>query len=353
MENYPNEVVLDLFIIHGMCQKVIARTIRKFNLKYPNLPMMTRGKFSRLINNFSNFGKVARPITRVKAVTDNEDHQIIILGYFQAYPQASIRTASLELGFSYSAIQRILHRHKLHPFSFIRMQKLHPGDFLRRTNFCEDLLIKIQEHDRFLENIIWTDEAKFCQQGVYNGRNRHFWAYENPHMVLEIENQVQFSINVFCLVMNQEVHYFMYDDNLNGAKYLEILQNTVETFLENLPLARAVHAWYQMDGAPAHNARTIHTKLMSLFDDRWWGNKGPFLWPARSPDLTPLDFYVWGRIKNLVYSSPLRNKDDLRDRIIEAFNSLDPNEIRRATQSVENRIIECLNQNGHHIEHLL
>ena len=98
--------------------------------------------------------------------------------------------------------------------------------------------------------------------------------------------------------MNQEVRYFMYDGNLNSKRYLEILQNVVETFLENLPLARAARSWCQMDGAPPHNARTVDTKLTSLFDDRWWENQGPFLWPVRSPDLTPLDFYIWGRVKD-------------------------------------------------------
>ena len=29
--------------------------------------------------------------------------------------------------------------------------------------------------------------------------------------------------------------------------------------------------------------------------------EGPIVWPLRSPDLTPLDFFAWGFIKDVVY----------------------------------------------------
>uniref|UniRef100_A0A2H1V4P8 SFRICE_034143 n=1 Tax=Spodoptera frugiperda TaxID=7108 RepID=A0A2H1V4P8_SPOFR len=32
--------------------------------------------------------------------------------------------------------------------------------------------------------------------------------------------------------------------------------------------------------------------------------RGPIPWPARSPDLTPMDFYLWGHMKSLVYNEP-------------------------------------------------
>jgi hypothetical protein len=34
--------------------------------------------------------------------------------------------------------------------------------------------------------------------------------------------------------------------------------------------------------------------------------------PPNSPDLTPLDFFVWGVLKNAVYSSKQRTLQDLR-----------------------------------------
>ncbi|GBL73687.1 hypothetical protein AVEN_230681-1 [Araneus ventricosus] len=37
------------------------------------------------------------------------------------------------------------------------------------------------------------------------------------------------------------------------------------------------------------------------YPGRWIGRGGPVLWPPRSPDLTSLDFFLWGHLKELVY----------------------------------------------------
>jgi hypothetical protein len=162
---------------------------------------------------------------------------------------------------SYSSLQRILCRHKLHPYKFIRLQKLHPGDDVRRVNFYEQFLLRI------LKKIIWTDEAKFCQRGVFNPRNRHFWAQENPQIVVEVENQIQFRINVFCLLTDNEVQYFMYDENLNNELYLRILREVVENYLDDMPLNQHINRWFQMDEAPAHSSSAVDAKLTELFED--------------------------------------------------------------------------------------
>ena len=37
--------------------------------------------------------------------------------------------------------------------------------------------------------------------------------------------------------------------------------------------------------------------------------------PPRSPDLTPLDFYLWGTLKNTVYATKPQTLEELRDQI--------------------------------------
>ncbi|KAJ4430736.1 hypothetical protein ANN_19327 [Periplaneta americana] len=36
------------------------------------------------------------------------------------------------------------------------------------------------------------------------------------------------------------------------------------------------------------------------FPNRWIGRSGPVRWPARSRNLTPLDFFFWGAVKDRV-----------------------------------------------------
>ena len=92
--------------------------------------------------------------------------------------------------------------------------------------------------------------------------------------------------------------------------------------------------------------------LNTAYPGRWIGRGGPIPWPARSPDLNCLDYYLWGRIKNLVYQGDTTTRDQTRARIQDAFASLTPDEIQRATQDLYVRVEKCLNNRGMHFEHL-
>ncbi len=83
-----------------------------------------------------------------------------------------------------------------------------------------------------------------------------------------------------------------------GLKYREILETEIGRFIRNLPNDDAQRVFHMHDGAPAHNAQITHEYLNHFFEDRYIANNGPFQWPARSPDLTPLDFFFWGEIKD-------------------------------------------------------
>jgi hypothetical protein len=51
---------------------------------------------------------------------------------------------------------------------------------------------------------------------------------------------------------------------------------------------------YQQDGAPPHYHRDVRAYLDQNVPSHWTGGRGPIDFPPRSPDLTPLDFYLWG-----------------------------------------------------------
>ena len=111
--------------------------------------------------------------------------------------------------------------------------------------------------------------------------------------------------------------------------------------------------WYQQDGAPPHNTHNVARLLYELFEDRWFGNNGAHQWPPRSPDLSPLVFYFWGRIKDLVSATAFTTKEDCIDRVIHAINSLSRDEIKRAThEGVIARAEKCLEVGGRNFEHL-
>ena len=55
------------------------------------------------------------------------------------------------------------------------------------------------------------------------------------------------------------------------------------------------------DGTPPHYARTVRQHLHQAFPQRWFGRRGSIEWPSRSPELTPMDFFSGGVVKNKVY----------------------------------------------------
>jgi hypothetical protein len=55
--------------------------------------------------------------------------------------------------------------------------------------------------------------------------------------------------------------------------------------------------------------------LERQFLDHWIARRCPMEWPPRSPDLTPLNFYLWGHLKAMVYQVKIQNIDHLEERI--------------------------------------
>lgn len=83
--------------------------------------------------------------------------------------------------------------------------------------------------------------------------------------------------------------------------------------------------------------------------------EGPLpYWPPRSPGATPLDFYLWGYLKDIIYKDMPPNAEAMKQRIREECAVIPPEQIRNAcTRSVGRRLEMCIQQGGGHYQHLL
>jgi len=59
--------------------------------------------------------------------------------------------------------------------------------------------------------------------------------------------------------------------------------------------------------------------LDATFPNRWIGRDGPTPCPTRSPDITPLDFFLLGCVKDKVFSIPVPDITNLKARITDAL----------------------------------
>ncbi|GFX84074.1 putative LOC100569746 [Trichonephila clavipes] len=73
--------------------------------------------------------------------------------------------------------------------------------------------------------------------------------------------------------------------------------------------------WFQQDGATCHTAPATIDLLKDTFGDRLISRFGPVNWPPRSCDFTPLDYFLWGYVKSLVYADKPQTLDHLEDNI--------------------------------------
>jgi hypothetical protein len=73
---------------------------------------------------------------------------------------------------------------------------------------------------------------------------------------------------------------------------------------------------------------------------------GPVQWLARSPDIIPLDYFLWGHLKTAVYENLPINLNDLKNKIIIACNELTKDQIIAATQRELLRRMEAYFENN-------
>ena len=80
----------------------------------------------------------------------------------------------------------------------------------------------------------------------------------------------------------------------------------------------------------------------------WTTRRGTVKWPARSPDLTPLDFFLWVVMKHRFYSGKINDIDHLKPRINDEINTLrtDKDPLRRVCASVTGRVRGCIRASG-------
>lgn len=137
-------------------------------------------------------------------------------------------------------------------------------------------------------------------------------------------------------------------ETMNGARYLQLLQQR---------FAPVVQEWqgfndmiFMQDGATPHWDVNVRNWLNVNFRDRWMGRGSWNLpWPPYSPDLTPCDYFLWGHIKDLVYTTQ-PSLNDLQARIQEAFDNLPQEMINRAIDEYPRRLERCIDIDGQNVE---
>ncbi|PSN53790.1 hypothetical protein C0J52_06219 [Blattella germanica] len=203
--------------------------------------------------------------------------------------------------------------------------------------------------------LLMTDEAHFHLDSTLNEQNMRYWAPNNPKITIQ---QPLHSPKVTCwcrYVWNCGTFFFENEtgvtETVNSARYVAMLQTYAIPELIRLGLD-PTNLYFQQDGATAHTARNsmafLRTEFMSVIS-----RFGDIPWPPHSPDLSIPDFFLWGYLKQNVYTRRLRTLQELKEAIIEEVATIDRDLLQKVFGSFRKRLQECMDCNGGHREDVI
>lgn len=326
----------------------IVRRLWEFNVPVPSRLTIyrIRDKFEAT-GSITNAPKSGRPRTSLTEV-----NKLNTALTFIHSPKKSRRRASLELGIPRTSLKRLMNHLKLKPYRPRLLHSLLEDDPDRRLQFCEIMHNQLIVQPDLLSKIVWTDEACFKLSGHVNRHNCVYWADENPHVIMTSQlNQPGVTVwgGISC---DGVIGPVFIDGTVDSHKYLDMLTDVVVPQLRTRP--NFAELYFQQDGAPPHYSLDVRGFLDEVFPHHWIGRRGSIEWPPRSPDLTPMDFFFWGVVKDKVYSMKPVTVPQLKNFINDAFEDIRSNRnlCRTVCESVKDRMQECINVEGGHFEHL-
>ena len=86
---------------------------------------------------------------------------------------------------------------------------------------------------------------------------------------------------------------------------------------------------------------------------QFFSNKTPNIWSPHSPDLNPPDYYLWGYLKDNVYTNRPQTIAALKGEITRVINAIPRATCQRVIQNFKKRIAVCAERGGAHLEHVI
>ncbi|GFV71310.1 putative DD41D transposase [Trichonephila clavipes] len=110
---------------------------------------------------------------------------------------------------------------------------------------------------------------------------------------------------------------------------------------------------FQQDGATCRTARATIDLLKDTFGDRLISRFGPMNWPPRSCDLTPLNYFLWGYVKSLVYSDKPQTLDHFEDNIRRVIADIPPQMLEKVIENWKSRLDYIRASRGSHMPEII
>ena len=344
--------LVETFIQTGSTRQSLSR----FSQEYPDRKPPTRANLCKLIVKFrktnslrnDNAGHSGRRIT-VRTPERIEEVRQAVQGQV-----TSTRKVAKEQRISQSSAHRILRSDiKLKPYKLITVQGLSPQDKQKReqqSNLYLRLLRRIK-----LPFLFFSDECNFYLDGTVNKHNCIAWDFQRPEWHQTERKLGSPKVCVWAALSQQHlIGPYFFTGTVDGDGYLQCLKKCAIPGIRRCVGENMGITWFQQDGATSHRTQKAKTMLKKTFGKRTIGLGLQHQWPARSPDLSVLDFFLWSFLKDIVFKAPQPHSiEDLKLRIKQAFRLVRQQKMEQVSNAVgqwRRRLRTCIHEHGGNID---
>jgi len=133
--------------------------------------------------------------------------------------------------------------------------------------------------------------------------------------------------------------------------YCKILENFLRPRLEESDDSEDF--LFQQNGATPHTGRRSLGSLKEMFPSRFSSLRDDIGWPARTPDLTTCDFFLWGYLKAEAYKHRPQTLKALKEAIRGEVVATPPKMTNKVMENFREPLRQCIANNGRQVRDVI
>jgi len=264
--------------------------------------------------------------------------------------QPTTSTRKNGLGLSQSTFQRIVKNDlKWHPYKNHQRHQLTDKDIEMRTLFSK-WFAGYCSNEHFVSRFVIGGEASFELNGRVNSLNTRLFTDKNDLPTFTSDRKKLFLWVGLCGNGSLLGPYF-FDSDLNDQAYLTLFDTKILPSLLQSYESNIVGLWWVPDSKVAILTKEVREQLSRVFGNNVLAPGCGVQWPAKSPDLNPMDYFFWGYLKKKVFANPPASLEIMEKQIQDACDEIrQTNVVSNAMQELKRRTNSCIQRKGQHLE---
>ena len=263
-------------------------------------------------------------------------------------PRKSMRTIAKQVGVSPRTVRRIVHQDLGLKSYVLRVKQLLTDDMKKKRVEIGRRLLNSMKGSAKDKIRIFSDEKLFITDQKTNRRNDRFIGDSIEEVPVVMRSKHPAGVMVLGAVSSEghvmPPHFFGPGEMVTADVYTRTLETKVKPWIESVT-GDSPYV-FQQDSAPAHTARRTQEWCQGNLRMVWTKD----FWPPNSPDLNPMDYYLWSVVEGKVNEHPVPSRDALKRKITEVMKKMDQEEVARACACFRPRLEKVIDAEGGHIE---